>query len=199
MSQSGAQENDDFFHSFGNIRMLDALEILQNSLNRIKANNLLEGSGATLESADISLETVTETSINGEVTILVVTVAGAAARNSTHTVSMTLEPAVPIRGLDRQDTAVVVESLVSLTRELGKTAKAARQGTATQLTLSKGSIKVDLIISANGSIEVSAPGIWKTILEKIGFDAKASAATEFISTSSITLNFAESSSADSGE
>lgn len=185
-----AEDDDEFAVVYGSMKMLDALEMLQETLNQIRANRLLQGTGAVLRTADITLKTVAKVEATGSITILVVTLAGSAARATTQTVTMSLTPQEPIKGL--LDTKKpVVDSLVSLTAELAETVRTARASTATALDLAKGSITVDLVVTRGGSIEVATPAAWKTILKAIGFDAKASAAGELVSTSTIALTFGQ--------
>ena len=192
MSDSDSGSNDAISVEYGSMRMLDALETLQRSLNLIRAKGMMQGTGAALVSADIKLETVAKGEVDGSVTILVVTIAGAAARTSTQTVTMKLTPNEPIKGLDTTGQVGVIDSLVSLTEEMANTVRTARSSTSSALGLAEGAIAVDLVVSKQGSIEVATPSVWKAILSQIGFDAKASVAGEFVSTSSITLNFGPS-------
>lgn len=181
--------DNEYSYTSGKMSMVDALVALQESLNLIKARTLLDGTGAQLKSASIDLETIAETDLDGSVTVFVVTVTGAAARKETNTISLTLEPVDPIKGLGPLTVADSVETLVGMTAALADVIKAAQKGTATRLTMSESSVTMDLVVSGNAKLEVAAPGFWKSLLEKVGFDASASVATGYISTSSITLNF----------
>jgi hypothetical protein len=163
-----------------------ALRQLQFALRDIHEEMNLRRYSVRFKSADISLATRTDVSASGEVTVTVVTVAGTIGVNSTSTLNITLGPPTPDETKDLVDSAS--ENLKALTRHLLSLIEEASQG-AFKLEFQEGSVTTEVVVNAQGEIELAAPGILKSILKFFGFDASVSAAAALIKTSSITINF----------
>lgn len=190
MSQSLSQD-DKVFSVYGAMKLSDALDIVQRALVQINAQLThpdLQSISVELESADLNLETMLGAEVGVEATVAVVTVTGSVAGKVTHTLAISLRPQTP----PSTDVIKLIDpttQLVTLTSGMFEVLLAAMSADGIPLELKSGSVSIELVVDANGKLEVAPAGFWKKVAEFFGVSAKASVSAEYVSTSSITLNF----------
>lgn len=171
----------------GTMDLSDALEQVQWALLRIGSR--MKQQGVRLDSADLSLETVREVNAKGEVTILVVTVAGSLATKATNTLIISLREPTAKQDEKFKLQAEVQDDLVDLSNAMFEVLEEAGSSPTIPLELKNGSVKVELIVDATGSLKVSGPKLLREILRNLGLGASFEVSSNWVSTSSITLNF----------
>jgi len=165
-----------------------AMRQVQLALIQLQAQPAYSALKLNLTSAELNLVTFTEFSAGGEATVFVVTVAGDVAVQSTNTLRIALED-IPALGRGVTDLGVSpADTILQLGKAMFQVLAQARDGQP-QLVLKDATIAVELAVNANGSIEVAAPNLLKTILSAFGFEAAVKAGAKVTRTSSITLNF----------
>lgn len=176
---------DQLATEIGSMTLENALTQVQWALLRIRDE--MADLGIRLDSADLNLETVREAKGEGEITVWVVTVAGSIAANTTNTMSMSLRP--PTAEVETRQLQEVQDDLVDLSRELFTVVKEAAKSPSIPLEFENGSITVKLVVDKDGSLKVAAPGLLKELLKRVGFDASVTVEGNWVSTSTIVLNY----------
>lgn len=194
MSQSVSTEGltERSLNVVGKMSLNDALVLVQDALIRIRAslNHTYTDLPVVLDSADLNLETMLGADVGIEAKVAVVTVTGKAAAKATSTLAVTMREFQEIKdhGIDIESFDPVTH-LVDLADGMFEALQDAMKPGGMRLELKTGSIKMVLVVSAEGDLKIAPAGWWEELLKGLGLGFSASAGAEWVSTSTITLNF----------